>query len=47
MMTNFNKMILLTIMRKINKVFRATQNERIHTERFFKSTQVYNYIKLN
>lgn len=34
-------------MRLLNKVFRATQNERIHTERFFKSKYVYNYTKLN
>ena len=36
-------MILLKLMRGINKVFRATQSERIYTERLVKSRFVYEF----
>lgn len=39
-------MILLKLMRGINKVFRATQNERIYTERLVKSKYVYEFREL-
>lgn len=35
------KQTLLRITRKLNKVILATLNERIHTEKYFKSKYVY------
>lgn len=40
------KQTLLKVVRFTNKLIRATQNERIHTERLVKSKYVYNYVEL-
>lgn len=40
------KQTLLKVMRIINKGFMATQNERIHTEKLFKSKYVYEFKQL-
>ncbi len=40
------KQTLLKIVRFTNKVIKATQNERIHTEKLVKSNYVYNYREL-
>lgn len=34
----------LNIVRTINKLIKATQNERLFTERLFKDKRVYNYL---
>ena len=39
-------MILLKLMRGLNKVFGATQSERLYTERLVKSKYVYEFREL-
>lgn len=39
-------MTILSVIRTMNKLIRATQNERIFTERLFKKKQIYNYIEI-